>query len=570
MVNLFTIALIVCGLFWLSYRVYGRLLARWGGLDPSRPTPACEMSDGVDYVPAKAPMLLAQHFSAIAAAGPIVGPILGALWFGWLPALLWIVFGAIFFGAVHDFFSLVGSVRHRAHSIVELVREHLGTPAQRLFMGFVWLSLIYVIIAFTDLTGSSFVEPTYGGGVATSSALYLLAAMVMGMCLSRWRMPLRLATLIFLPIVGFIIWYGQSIPLLLPSTWALPPHALWNLLILGYCVLASIAPLWLLLQPRGYLGGFFLYVTLGAGIIGLFLGGDRILYPAFLGWKSPAGAPLFPLLFVTVACGACSGFHGIVSSGTTSKQIAREPDCRAVGYGGMLLEGLVAVVALATVMLLAPHDPAAAQSPDRIYANGLSHFVERFGISRDFARSFALLAFATFIYDTLDVATRLGRYVLQELTGWTGRWGRIGATLATLALPAIGVSWSVRDAAGRLVPAWKIFWTLFGSSNQLLAALTLLTITVWLKRTQRPWLVTALPAAFLLVMTLWSLGLTIHPWAAALLTGHPRFDWMALVALILMILALRILLEALKAFRGGCDIPCSASQPFNPSRSSAQ
>ena len=546
--SLFSVAAIACLLFVLGYAVYGRLLARWLDLSADRPTPACTLNDGVDYVPAKAPFLLGQHFSAIAAAGPIVGPILGALWFGWLPALLWVVGGAIFFGAVHDFSSLVSSVRHGARSIVELVHEHLGPKAHLLFMGFVWLSLIYVIIAFTDLTSGSFVDPAYGGGVAASSSLYLLAAALMGVCLYKLRMPLWLATAVFLPLTGLIIWVGQSVPLAVPASWPIRPQTVWNGIILAYCFLASIIPLWLLLQPRGYLGGFFLYLTLAAGVVGLLVGGDRIQYPAFLGWTSQRGFPLFPMLFVTVACGACSGFHGIVSSGTTSKQIAREPDCRLVGYGGMLLEGLVAVVALSTVMLLAPGDPAVQQSPDRIYASGLSHFVEQFGVDREFARAFALLAFATFIYDTLDVATRLGRYVFQELTGWKGRWGRVGATLATLALPALSISWTVRDPLGNVVPAWKVFWTIFGTSNQLLAALTLVTITVWLKRARRPWLVSALPAAFMLTMTFWSLALTIRPWASELLRGRPALDGIALVACLLLALAVLVLVEGLKAF----------------------
>ncbi len=546
--SLFAVAAAACALFLAGYAVYSRLLARWLDLTPDRPTPACTLNDGVDYVPAKAPFLLGQHFSAIAAAGPIVGPVLGALWFGWLPALLWIVFGAIFFGAVHDFASLVSSVRHGARSIVELVHEHLGRKAHLLFMGFVWLSLVYVIIAFADLTSSSFVDPAYGGGIAASSTLYLFAAVAMGLCLYRWRMPLGLATAIFLPIVGLIVWFGQSIPFIIPSAWGVRPQLVWNGAILAYCFIASIIPLWLLLQPRGYLGGFFLYVTLAAGVVGLLVGGDRIQYPAFLGWTSQRGFPLFPLLFVTVACGACSGFHGIVSSGTTSKQIAREPDCRLVGYGGMLLEGLVAVVALSTVMLLAPGDAATQQSPDRIYASGLSHFVEQFGVDREFARGFALLAFATFIYDTLDVATRLGRYVFQELTGWKGRWGGVGATLATLALPALSVSWTVRDPMGNVVPTWKVFWTIFGTSNQLLAALTLVTITVWLKRARRPWLVSALPAAFMLTMTFWSLALTIRPWAAGLLGGRPALDGIALVACLLLALALLVVVEGLRAF----------------------
>ncbi len=545
--TLFTVAIGACALFALGYAVYGRLLARWFGLNDSRATPACTVNDGVDYVPAKAPFLLGQHFSAIAAAGPIVGPILAGLWFGWLPALIWIVAGAIFFGAVHDFSSLIGSIRHRATSIVELVHEHLGPRAHLLFMGFVWLSLIYVIIAFTDLTSSSFVEPVYGGGVASSSALYLLAALTMGVCLYKWRMPLPLATAIFLPLVGAIIWLGQAIPLTVPAGLAERPQLVWNGVILGYCFLASIAPLWLLLQPRGYLGGFFLYVTLAAGVVGLLLGGDRIQYPAFLGWTSQKGLPLFPMLFVTVACGACSGFHGIVSSGTTSKQIAKESDCRIVGYGGMLLEGVVAVIALTTVMLLVPGDPSTQQSPDRIYAGGISHFVERLGIHREFARSFALLAFATFIYDTLDVATRLGRYVFQELTGWKGRWGSVGATLATLALPALSVSVTVTDASGAAVPAWKAFWTLFGTSNQLLAALTLVTLTVWMRRTGKPWLVSAVPAGFMLLMTAWSLWLTVGPWLSGVANGQPAFNGIALVSLVLLALAALVLFEALKA-----------------------
>jgi carbon starvation protein len=257
--SLFTIAALSCALFALGYALYGTLLARWLDLDTNRTTPACAVNDGVDYVPAKAPFLLGQHFSAIAAAGPIVGPILGALWFGWLPAMIWIVFGAIFFGAVHDFLSLVSSVRHKACSIVELVHEHLGPKAHLLFMGFVWLSLIYVIIAFTDLTSSSFIEPTYGGGVAASSLFYLLAAALMGVCLYKWRVPLWLATTIFLPLVGLIIWLGASIPLALPPSWPIRPQLAWNGIILTYCFIASIIPLWILLQPRGYLGGFFLY-----------------------------------------------------------------------------------------------------------------------------------------------------------------------------------------------------------------------------------------------------------------------------------------------------------------------
>src|SRR3989338_7156746 len=214
--NLYWIALAVCALFLGAYFSYGRFLARHLSLDEKKITPACEINDGVDFVPAKKEFLLGQHFSAIAAAGPIVGPILAALWFCWLPVLLWIIGGAIFFGAVHDFSSLIGSVRHRSESIVEMVREYLGPRGHIFFLIFVWLSLIYVITAFTDLTSNSFVEPELGGGVATSSALYLLIGIAMGFALYRFKMPLNIATFIFLPLVLLAIWFGQFAPLRIP------------------------------------------------------------------------------------------------------------------------------------------------------------------------------------------------------------------------------------------------------------------------------------------------------------------------------------------------------------------
>ncbi len=547
--SLYWIALGVGGLFLAAYFSYGRFLARRLDLNKNRTTPACQVNDGVDYVPAKKGFLLGQHFSAIAAAGPIVGPILAALWFGWLPVLLWVVGGAIFFGAVHDFSSLVGSVRHGANSIVEMVKEHLGRKAHLFFLMFVWLSLIYVITAFTDLTSSSFVEPELGGGVATSSLLYLLLGLAMGVALYRFKMPLGLATLLFIPLVIFAIWFGQYLPIRIPAGPISTPQQIWNFILLGYCFIASVIPVWLLLQPRGYLGGFFLYGTLVAGMAGLFIGGEKIAYPAFIGWVSEKGLPLFPLLFVTVACGACSGFHGIVSSGTTSKQIANEADCRMVGYGGMLLEGLVALLALATVMILAKGDPLTNASPDRVYAEGLSNFVQHIGIPREFARSFALLAFTTFIYDTLDVATRLARYIFQELMGWKNSWGRMGATFVSLAIPLFCVSLRMTDVQGNLIPAWKVFWTVFGTSNQLLAALTLMTLSVWLARSGKPWWMSALPMFFMMFMTAWSLLLMIRPAFIKLISGAPTVDPIGVVAICLFVLALLLILETFKSIR---------------------
>lgn len=542
--NLCWIALAVCGVFGLAYKTYGRFLSRHLELSDDRPTPAVLKNDGIDYEPADKGFLLGQHFSAIAAAGPIVGPILGALWFGWLPVLCWIVLGSIFFGAVHDFTSLAGSVRHGASSVVEMMRVHLGRRGHVLFLAFVWLSLLYVITAFTDLTSASFTEPELGGGVATASVLYLVIGIAMGIALRVFKMPLKVATPIFLTLVVLAIWYGKDLPLSLPATILGDPQKTWNGALLLYCLVASLAPVWILLQPRGYLGGFFLYVTLAAGVIGLFLGGETVQYPAFIGWTSERGFPLFPILFVTVACGACSGFHGIVCSGTTSKQISRETHCHAVGYGAMLLEGLVAIVALATVMVLARGDALASGSPDRIYAEGLSRFVGNFGIPRDFARSFALLAFTTFIYDTLDVTTRLARYVLQELLGWRGEKGRITATVLSLGLPLFCVSLKMTGADGAVLPAWKVFWTLFGTSNQLLAALTLMMLSLWLRKNGKRWQLAAVPMIFMLVMTLWSLGLLVVPQITGWMHGGPVPDTIAAVAALLLTLAVLLLVEA--------------------------
>ena len=555
--SLTLVAALVVLLFGLGYAGYSRRVARRLGLSDANPTPACTMADGVDFVPAKASFLLGQHFSAIAAAGPIVGPILAGLAFGWGPTLAWIVLGAIFIGAVHDFSSLFGSVRHRAQSVAQIVQEHMGQRAYLFFLGFIWLSLLYVITAFADLTSSSFAEPTSGGGVAMSSVLYLGLAVVMGVSITKLKLRLGPATLIFMPLLAGVIWAGQLLPLRLPELAGVRPAMAWNVLVLGYCFIASVLPVWLLLQPRGYLGGVFLYLSLIAGIVGLALGRMPVQYPAFLGFKSSAGVPLFPMLFVTVACGACSGFHGLVSSGTTSKQVAKETDCWPIGYGGMLLEGLVALVALSTVMVLPPLDPATSMGPDRIYARGLAAFVQQLGLSAQWATSFVLLAFATFIFDTLDVATRLGRLILQELFGWQGRWGRVLATVLTLAPPAWFVTATITDLSGKVIPAWKAFWVVFGTSNQLLAALTLLGLTHWLRRSGKPWLFVALPCAFMMAMTLWALGVLIQGWAVRVQSGGPLLDPTALACALLMGLALGLLGEGIRLFRVPATAPAS-------------
>lgn len=490
-----------------AYRLYGGWVARQFALDDARETPAQRFKDGVDFVPIRPFYLFAQHFSAIAAAGPIAGPILACQAWGWLPCLLWISLGVVLIGAVHDFSTLTASVRHGANSIAEIARQHLGTRAGRALMIFIWLALIYVVVAFADLTAATFVVGTEelrqgsvtfnpGGAVAAASVMYLLLALIMG-CIQRFapRTPLWLLTLVFVPATFGVAWLGTHLSAVLVLD-----HRTWGLLILAYCCVASVVPVWALLQPRGYLGGFVLYSALLVGVIGVLFGGYEVQQPAFKGFDvgGMTGA-MFPFLFVTIACGACSGFHGLVCSGTTCKQVEKESHMRPIGYGAMLAEAFVALIALVTIMIAAP-DATKGLAPGTIYGNGIGRFLTLV-IGEDklaFAVTFGAMAFSTFVFDTLDVSIRLGRYLLQELFGWRSRVGGMVLTLATVAVPVYFLSFGEKGS-------WLKFWTLFGASNQLLAALSLLVVTVWLYQARRRIAFTLLPMLFVLVITLWAL-----------------------------------------------------------------
>jgi carbon starvation protein len=547
-----------------AYFLYGGLLARLFRLNPHAPTPANTLRDDVDFVPIGPQFLFGQQLSAIAAAGPIVGPILAGIMFGWLPALLWIVIGSIFIGGVHDFASLVASVRHKARSIAEVVREYMTRRSYLLFLAFVWIALVYVVVSFTDIVAGSFVgkqvlengQLVSGGAIASSSLLYLVLPVMMGLLLRYARLPLLWATVIFLPLVGLAIWAGRYIPLDLSAllgTSDVASQKIWAVALLAYCYVASLVPMWLLLQPRGHLGGFFLMFAMVGGLVGLVLGGHPVAYPAFTGWVWQAGggaaSPLMPLLFITIACGACSGFHSIITSGTTSKQLRSEMDARPVAYGAMLTEALVAVVSLGCLMMLtAPAARALAGKPNLIYAQGLGVFLERIHVPVTFGISFGLLAFTTFVYDTLDVCTRLGRYIVVELTGWRGRSGKVFATALTIGVPLVLVMQTMHDASGNVIPAWRVFWSLFGASNQLLAALGLLGITVWLMRTYHArWVlaVTGLPCVWMYVMSGWALlrfvGAGFFPASGGVRLPAEPVPW---VALVLVVLAGLMLVEA--------------------------
>ncbi len=510
-------------ILFLAYRTYGTFLAKKVyDLNDANKTPAVEMEDGLDFVPTDSKFLMGQHFSAIAAAGPITGPIIAGIAFGWVPALIWIVLGSIFIGGVHDMGALVASVRNKARSITETVRTNISRRAWILFNLFIWVTLVMIIVAFTDITTSSFVnvvdigngEMVGGGAIATSSLLYLALPVIMGFLLKYTKLSLTWATVIFLPLVGVAIWVGKYIPFDLQAVLGLATPAaaqkVWNIIILIYCLVAAVVPVWALLQPRGHLGGYFLYVSLALAFIGVIFGGFKIQYPAFTNafGDSKFWTPMFPMLFITVACGACSGFHSLVGSGTTSKQIKKESDTKLVGYGMMLTEGVVALIALSTVMILAKGNDLLGKSPNFVYASGLGQFMKLIGISPAFGISFGLMAFTTFVYDTLDICTRLGRYIIQELTGWKGWWGRIVGTVLTGGVPMWLMTITLLDAAGKPTPAWKVFWQTFGASNQLLAGLALIGITVWLLNTaknKKAWLVTFLPAVFMFIMSSWAL-----------------------------------------------------------------
>ncbi len=537
----------------LGYLIYGAALSKWLNLRDNVKTPAHEFRNNIDFVPAGKFYLLSQHLSAIAAAGPIVGPILAGMWFGWAPTFLWIIFGGIFIGGVHDMVSVVASLRTRGKSIAEVIRETMSKRAFILFLLFLWFSLIYIIAAFTDVTASTFIDPDHGKSTASSSMMYLGLALMMGIALKIFNPPLTLATLIFLPLVFVCIYLGPLFPLQIPSLFGLDVKMSWDILLLAYCFIAAVIPVWLLLQPRGYLGGFFLTLTAGVSFLGLIAGNFTqqiiIQYPAFIDWKNPQGLPLLPLLFTTVACGACSGFHCLIASGTTSKQLSKESDARVVGYGGMLLESFVAVMALGTLLILTTDQMKQLKDPNQIFANGIGIFLNYLGISKEFAVNFALLAFATFVYDTLDVATRLGRYIFEELTGWKNKWSPYLASLATLFLPLLFLSRKMTDQEGNVIPGWKMYWTVFGSSNQLLAAMVLLGLSLWLYKKKMNFRVTLLPAIFMLIVALVSLFFIIKPWLVNIFfKGIWTADPIGITSLALFLLTFFLIIEGTQIF----------------------
>ena len=511
---------VVC--FTLAYFFYSKFIARAIGVDPDRPTPAHTMGDGVDYVPAHPMVLYGHHFAAIAGAGPIIGPVLAAQ-FGWAAVALWIVLGCIFIGSMHDMITLFLSVRHQGKSIGSVIEEVLGRSGKMIFLMFCFSALVLVMAVFTGQVADAFVS---NPEVATSSLLGIFEAALFGICVYKFRWNVFWASFVFVPLLFFLVWIGVVFPLDLAAVFGVTAQTakmIWVVVLFVYCYVASTLPVWLLLQPRDYLNSYLLYAMLAIGLTAVFVVCPSINIEAFSGFtvKAARGGQvmyLFPLLFVTVACGACSGFHALVASGTTSKQLDNERHIRPVGYGCMLLEGVVALLALIAVAWHSHSDLVAGLSegkPVVMFAQGLAHFCAKLGLPEKTSESFMLLSVAAFLMTSVDACTRLARFVWQEL--WTtasvardADSAAAGADVpqtmplavrlnrnmyfATAVVIAIGIYLLVLNPSMA-----NNLWTMFASANQMLAALTLLTASLWLFKNKLKFWIATIPMCFMII-----------------------------------------------------------------------
>jgi len=434
-VNSVVLILLAIVIFVVAYLTYGRYLAKTWGIDPSRKTPAHELEDGVDYCPAKTPVLMGHHFSSIAGAGPINGPIQAAF-FGWLPCFLWIVIGGIFFGAVQDFgsifvsirhegfFSAVQdfgsifvSIRHEGKSLGEVIEENIGHKSRVLFTVFAWLVLLLVIAAFADIVANSFTGSAANGSVATASMLFIVLAIGFGFAVYRKNAPMVVASIVGVILLAVCVAIGLAFPIELPKTF-------WIIFVFVYIMIASVTPVWILLQPRDYLSSFLLYFMMIAAVIGIFGAHPAIQIPAYIGFHV-GNNYLFPTLFITIACGAISGFHSLIGSGTTSKQLDNEKDALLVGYGSMLIEcvlGVISLIAVATLTTDGQFAAAGFGSPTVVFATAISGFFATLGFSQGaVSATYTIIALAVscFCLTSLDTATRLGRFMFQELFAGT-------------------------------------------------------------------------------------------------------------------------------------------------------
>ncbi len=531
--------------FVIAYISYGGWLCKKWGID-TRETPAHSKEDGVDYVPASKGVVLGHHFASIAGAGPITGPIAAAA-FGWVPVLLWIMIGSIFFGGVHDFGSLVASIRHDGNSIGDVLEKNIGRRGKLLFGAFAWLTLILVVAAFLNIVASTFASTP---AAASASVLFMIVAVLFGFLVHRRGMPLAVSTIIGVALLAGCIWLGMLFPITLSKT-------AWMWIILGYIFVASVTPVWILLQPRDYLNSFLLYAMIIGAVVGLILANPVMnpdFVPAFAGFKVN-NSYLFPMLFVTVACGAISGFHSLVGSGTSSKMLDRESDAKLVGYGGMLIEGVLAVVALVAIGAVGMQEGGAIPT----FSVGVGTFMNAFGLPMDIGVPFVSLAISAFALTSLDTATRLARFMFQEFFAPAKPVEASAATKPPLKSIKAGAGANKSEGTGHLLSNkyvatvisvafggllgftdWQVIWPIFGSANQMLSALALLAVGAWLIRTGKDSNMVRIPMIFMFLVTLTALVFVVIDNVQA------SNYLLVVVAVVLFILALVLIKESYK------------------------
>lgn len=564
---LICIAILVCG-----YIFYGGWLCKqWGVGESKEPTPAHTMEDGVDYVPAKAPVLMGHHFSSIAGAGPITGPI-GAAMFGWVPVTLWVLIGGIFFGGVHDFGALFASVRHKGQSIGEVISANMSRRAKRLFIIFSYLTLILVVAAFASIVASTFGATVGENGaidvaasgtqasVAMVSVLFILIAIVFGFCVYRRNVPMGIASLIGVVAIVVIMAVGMNFhPIYLTTK-------TWMVIVGIYIAIASVTPVWILLQPRDYLSSFLLYAMMAVALVGIIvshapLGGADGL-PAVTGFAVDNGNGMqymFPVLFTTVACGAISGFHSLVSSGTTSKQLDKETDAKPIAYGGMLLECVLAVITICAINFAYKYNAAnpdtALSGATAIFGGGIAQMYAAFGPGVvNVLRTLLVLTYSAFCLTSLDTATRLARFMFQEFwlePGQTPKdvkegWKKVMVNpyFATIITVVLGIILGM-TGYGKI-------WGLFGAANQLLAGIGLLAVATWLGNAGKNNKMFLFPMAFMIVVTICSLILTIKNQIGLITAGTA--DWGAyaqsIIGVLLVVLAVVLVIEGIQTLTG--------------------
>jgi len=548
------IAVLVCG-----YIFYGRWLCKqWGVGESNEATPAHTMEDGIDYVPAKAPVLMGHHFSSIAGAGPITGPISAAgAGFGWLACTLWILIGGIFFGGVHDFGALFASVRHGGKSIGEIISANMSVRAKRLFIIFSYLTLVLVVAAFASIVAGTF-GATYVDGVldkaastanaqvAMVSLLFILIAIIFGFCVYRKNAPIGIASVIGVVAIAVIIVIGLNFHPIYLSTTA------WMWICGAYILVASVTPVWILLQPRDYLSSFLLYAMLALAIIGVVMGNPSLDTLPLLN-KAGNTTPVFPVLFTTIACGAISGFHSLVSSGTTSKQLDKETDAKPIAYGGMLIECVLAILTLCAVAHAYSFNGTdlAFSGATAIFGGGIASMIDPSrGTVYSVLFTLLVLTYSTFCLTSLDTATRLGRFMFQEFwvdasKGETPE--NVTGYKKVLSNPYVATVITVFLGIMLGLNGYAKIWALFGSANQLLAALGLLAVATWLGNIGKNNKMFLLPMGFMLVVTIASLIINTKNQIGLITAGGA--DWgpyvQAIVGVLLVVLAVVLAIEGI-------------------------